>query len=120
MNLCGLRTGAASRAYTKLHGPRQDNAAVIQKLLELGFVIVGKLKILNLQTPNGRLVTTSIIMLLLTLEQMGIKLRVAVVVVVLQQWRVMNDLILPWGRIVSAMNEGEGTGCLLTVDYSIG
>lgn len=44
MDLCGLRTGAAPQAYTKLHGPRQCNAAVIQKLLELGFVIVGKLK----------------------------------------------------------------------------
>lgn len=31
-------------------------------------------------------------MLLLTREQMDIKLRVAVVVVVLQQWRVMNGL----------------------------
>lgn len=44
MDLCGLRTGAAPQAYTKRHGPRQCNAAVIQELLELGFVIVGKLK----------------------------------------------------------------------------
>lgn len=44
MDLCRQHTGAASRAYTKLHSPRQDNAAVIQKLLELGFAIVEKLK----------------------------------------------------------------------------
>ncbi|KAE8143694.1 amidase signature domain-containing protein [Aspergillus pseudotamarii] len=44
MDLCGLRTGASSRAYTQLHGPRTENAEVIQKLLELGFIIIGKLK----------------------------------------------------------------------------
>ena len=44
IDICGLRTGAASRAYTKLHSLRDDNAAIVQKLLELGFVIVGKLK----------------------------------------------------------------------------
>ena len=44
MDLCGLGTGASSRAYTKLNGIRTENAAVIQKLIKLGFVIVGKLK----------------------------------------------------------------------------
>lgn len=44
MDLCGLRTGASSRAYTELYGPRKQNAAAIQKLLELGFVVVGKVK----------------------------------------------------------------------------
>ncbi|RMZ48130.1 hypothetical protein AFCA_011192 [Aspergillus flavus] len=44
MDLCGLRTGASSRAYTQLHGPRTENAEVIQKLLGLGFIVVGKLK----------------------------------------------------------------------------
>ncbi|CAG8176305.1 unnamed protein product [Penicillium salamii] len=44
MDLSGLRTGASSRAYTELHGPRTENAEVIQKILELGFIVVGKLK----------------------------------------------------------------------------
>lgn len=44
MDLCGLRTGTSSWAYTALYEPYKENAAVIQKLLELGFVIVGKLK----------------------------------------------------------------------------
>ncbi|CAG7977395.1 unnamed protein product [Penicillium salamii] len=44
MDLSGLRTGAPSRAYTELHGPRTENAEVIQKILELGFIVVGKLK----------------------------------------------------------------------------
>ncbi|KAL8647564.1 MAG: hypothetical protein Q9226_006377 [Calogaya cf. arnoldii] len=44
IDLKGLRTGASSRAYTQLYGPRIENAAVVHKLLELGFVIVGKLK----------------------------------------------------------------------------
>lgn len=44
IDLSGLRTGAASRAYTELHGPREENAAIVQKLLKLGFVVVGKLK----------------------------------------------------------------------------
>ncbi|KUJ13957.1 putative glutamyl-tRNA amidotransferase subunit A [Mollisia scopiformis] len=44
IDLKGLRTGASSRSYTKLYGPREQNAAVVQKLLRLGFVVVGKLK----------------------------------------------------------------------------
>ncbi|CAG8226063.1 unnamed protein product [Penicillium salamii] len=44
MDLSGLRTGAPSRAYTELHGPRTENAEVIQKILELGCIVVGKLK----------------------------------------------------------------------------
>ncbi|GES66012.1 glutamyl-tRNA(gln) amidotransferase subunit A [Aspergillus terreus] len=44
MDLSGLRTGDSSRAYTELHGPRTENADVVQKILELGFIVVGKLK----------------------------------------------------------------------------
>jgi Asp-tRNA(Asn)/Glu-tRNA(Gln) amidotransferase A subunit family amidase len=44
MDLAGLKTGGSSRAYTELHGPRKHNARVVQKLLELGFVVVGKVK----------------------------------------------------------------------------
>lgn len=44
IDLSGLRTGASSRAYTQLYGPRSENADVVQKILELGFIIVGKLK----------------------------------------------------------------------------
>lgn len=44
IDIKGLRTGASSRAYTQLYGPRDRNADAIQKLLELGFVVVGKLK----------------------------------------------------------------------------
>jgi Asp-tRNA(Asn)/Glu-tRNA(Gln) amidotransferase A subunit family amidase len=42
IDMDGLRTGASSRAYTQLYGPREENAPFVQKLLELGFVIVGK------------------------------------------------------------------------------
>ncbi|KAJ8122751.1 hypothetical protein ONZ43_g1134 [Nemania bipapillata] len=44
MDLKGMKTGASSRAYTELYGPRRENAAVIQTLLELGAVVVGKTK----------------------------------------------------------------------------
>jgi len=44
IDLTGLRTSASSRLYTKLYGPREQNAAVVQKLLKVGFVVVGKLK----------------------------------------------------------------------------
>jgi len=42
INLKGLRTGGASRAYTQLYEPRKQSAAVIQHLLEMGFIVVGK------------------------------------------------------------------------------
>jgi len=44
IDLKGLRTGASSRAYTQLHGPRAQNAEIVQSLLEQDFVIVGKPK----------------------------------------------------------------------------
>ena len=44
MDLSGLKTSGSSRAYTKLYGPRESNAAIVQKLLDLGFVVVGKVK----------------------------------------------------------------------------
>ncbi|KAK4183592.1 putative amidotransferase subunit A [Podospora australis] len=44
IDLTGLKTGASSRAYTALHPPRSTTAQTIQRLIDLGFVIVGKLK----------------------------------------------------------------------------
>ncbi|KAM5354323.1 hypothetical protein ACJ41O_000972 [Fusarium nematophilum] len=44
MDLKGIKTGASSRAYTELYPPRQSNAEVVQHLIDLGFVIIGKLK----------------------------------------------------------------------------
>jgi len=38
----GLKTGTSSRAYTELYGASDKSAPFVQKLLELGFVIVGK------------------------------------------------------------------------------
>ncbi|KAK4671659.1 hypothetical protein QC764_0097500 [Podospora pseudoanserina] len=44
IDLKGLKTGASSRAYTSLYPPRKHSAEIVQRLLELGFVIVGKAK----------------------------------------------------------------------------
>lgn len=44
IDLKGLKTGASSRAYTSLYPPRNHSAEIVQRLLELGFVIVGKAK----------------------------------------------------------------------------
>ncbi|KAJ4305605.1 hypothetical protein N0V90_001136 [Kalmusia sp. IMI 367209] len=44
IDLAGLKTGASSRAYVQLYEQRKSNAAIIQRLLELGFVVVGKVK----------------------------------------------------------------------------
>jgi Asp-tRNA(Asn)/Glu-tRNA(Gln) amidotransferase A subunit family amidase len=42
MDLKGLKTGASSLAYTALHPPRAASAKTVQRLVDLGFVIVGK------------------------------------------------------------------------------
>ncbi|KAK3377120.1 putative glutamyl-tRNA amidotransferase subunit A [Lasiosphaeria ovina] len=44
IDLKGLKTGASSRAYTALYSPRTANAEAVQRLVDLGFVVVGKLK----------------------------------------------------------------------------
>jgi len=44
MDLKGLKTGASSLAYTALYPPRSSTAEAIERLIELGFVVVGKLK----------------------------------------------------------------------------
>lgn len=44
MDLKGLKTGASSRAYTSLYPPKSANSETIQRMVDLGFVIVGKLK----------------------------------------------------------------------------
>ena len=43
-DLSGIRTGGASRCYTKLHGPRKESAPAIQRLLDLGAIAIGKTK----------------------------------------------------------------------------
>ena len=43
-DLSGIRTGGSSRCYIKLYGPRKRSAPVIQKLLDLGAIVVGKTK----------------------------------------------------------------------------
>ncbi|KAF2489454.1 putative glutamyl-tRNA amidotransferase subunit A [Lophium mytilinum] len=44
IDLAGLKTGGSSRAYTELHPPRDTTAEIVQSLLSLGFVVVGKVK----------------------------------------------------------------------------
>ncbi|KAJ2978116.1 hypothetical protein NUW58_g7596 [Xylaria curta] len=44
IDLKGLKTGASSRAYTELYPVKVANSETVQRLIELGFVIVGKLK----------------------------------------------------------------------------
>lgn len=44
IDLAGLKTGGSSRAYTQLHKPRSENSETVGDLLELGFVVVGKVK----------------------------------------------------------------------------
>ncbi|KAI6091685.1 putative glutamyl-tRNA amidotransferase subunit A [Hypoxylon rubiginosum] len=46
MHLEGLKTTGGSRAYTELYGEKKrgETADIIQKLIDLGFVIVGKVK----------------------------------------------------------------------------
>ncbi|KAJ8130621.1 hypothetical protein O1611_g3006 [Lasiodiplodia mahajangana] len=44
IDLKGLKTGASSRAYTELYPVREANSGTVQRLIELGFVVVGKLK----------------------------------------------------------------------------
>lgn len=44
IDLKGLKTGCSSRAYTSFYTKREHNAAIVQHLIDLGFVIVGKTK----------------------------------------------------------------------------
>ncbi|XXG95592.1 hypothetical protein Hte_001860 [Hypoxylon texense] len=44
MDLEGLKTTGGSRAYAELYGVRRESADIIKKLVDLGFVIVGKVK----------------------------------------------------------------------------
>ncbi|KAI0536049.1 amidase signature domain-containing protein [Xylaria digitata] len=44
IDLKGLKTGASSRAYIELYPAKTANAETVQRLIELGFVVVGKLK----------------------------------------------------------------------------
>ncbi|OAQ96457.1 hypothetical protein LLEC1_04447 [Akanthomyces lecanii] len=44
IDLKGLKTGASSRAYTDLYPVREETAETVKRLIDLGFVIVGKLK----------------------------------------------------------------------------
>lgn len=44
IDLKGLKTGASSRAYTELHPVREETAETARRLIDQGFVVVGKLK----------------------------------------------------------------------------
>jgi Asp-tRNA(Asn)/Glu-tRNA(Gln) amidotransferase A subunit family amidase len=44
INLKGMKTGASSRAYTDLYPAREKSAEAVQRLIDLGYVVVGKLK----------------------------------------------------------------------------
>ncbi|KAK4230165.1 glutamyl-tRNA amidotransferase [Podospora fimiseda] len=44
IDLKGLKTGASSRAYTSLYPVRSKTADAVQHLIDLGFVVVGKVK----------------------------------------------------------------------------
>ncbi|KAK7918291.1 hypothetical protein PG985_010165 [Apiospora marii] len=44
IDLKGLKTGGSSRAYTELYPPRETTASAVQRLIDLGFVVVGKTK----------------------------------------------------------------------------
>lgn len=44
IDLKGLKTGASSRAYTELHPVRNKTAEIVQRLIDMGFIVVGKLK----------------------------------------------------------------------------
>ena len=43
-DLSGIRTGGSSHCYTKLYGPRRESAPIIQKILDLGAIALGKTK----------------------------------------------------------------------------
>lgn len=47
----GVKTGAASRDYYSLYPPRNESAPSVQKLIDLGAIIVGKTK--TSQFANG-------------------------------------------------------------------
>lgn len=44
IDLKGMKTGASSRAYTDLYPPKEKSAEAVQRLIDLGYVVVGKLK----------------------------------------------------------------------------
>jgi len=52
MDLNGLKTGASSRAYTSLYPVRTKTAEVVQRLMDLGFVVIGKLKTTQFADPE--------------------------------------------------------------------
>ncbi|EPS35863.1 hypothetical protein H072_10674 [Dactylellina haptotyla CBS 200.50] len=51
IDLKGLPTGASSKAFAAFHGPAKKTAAAVQKLIDLGAVVVGKTK--TTQFANG-------------------------------------------------------------------
>jgi len=44
IDMAGVTTSAGNRAYGELYGPRAENAAVVDRLLDAGAVIVGRVK----------------------------------------------------------------------------
>ncbi|KAI5480637.1 amidase signature enzyme [Pseudohyphozyma bogoriensis] len=50
-DLAGMQTGCGSRAYFNLYGPRNESAVAVQRLIDLGAIVVGKDK--TSQFANG-------------------------------------------------------------------
>ncbi len=95
MDLKGFKTGASFLAYTALHPPRPASAETIQRLVNLGFVIVGKVKTTQLLTANGRRATGSITMDHLIPVGTDISRRVGAALAVPRRLRPTTGLISP-------------------------
>lgn len=57
MDLAGIKTTLMNRAYAELYGPARLSAAVVDNLLSLGAVVVGKTKLAafaSAQEPTGQ------------------------------------------------------------------
>ena len=57
MDLAGIKTTLMNRAYAELYGPARSSAAVVDNLLSLGAVVVGKTKLAafaSAQEPTGQ------------------------------------------------------------------
>ncbi|UZP34968.1 hypothetical protein NXS19_002784 [Fusarium pseudograminearum] len=49
----GIKTGAGSRAYYELYPPANETAPVVQRLIDAGAVIIGKLKTTQFAAPEN-------------------------------------------------------------------
>ena len=51
-DIIGQRTGASSRSFTKLYAPVAETAPAVQKLIDLGAIVVGKTKTTQFGDPD--------------------------------------------------------------------